>query len=362
MRLGIFHMGNVSLAARTFLRELKVEVVIPPPNSGTTLSLGTRYSPETACLPYKLILGNFLQDLEMGADTLIMVTSTNVACRMGYYARSMKGTLEDLGYKFEMIVPGDSERGLVNLMRFIKRRANNVSWLKLVSSFRFGLAKLSALDHLEQLVHRMRAVERTKGTVNRLFQEAQEAIDQAGTWASLKELEKEYAGRLTALPQDPQAQPLLVGVVGETYVLMDPFASRDLESELGKLGVEVRRRNFASRWLRPGVVSSGWKEEAHRAALPYLKRSVGGEGWESVGEKVLCSRDYDGMVHLLPFTCMPEIIAQNILPSVKEDIPVLTLICDEQTGKQGMLTRLEAFVDLLNRRRQRKKDESLSRC
>jgi predicted nucleotide-binding protein (sugar kinase/HSP70/actin superfamily) len=261
-----------------------------------------------------------------------------------------------------MIVPGDSERGLMNLLKFIRRRANNVSWLKLVSSFRFGLAKLSALDGLEQLVHRMRAVEKTKGTVNRLFLEAQEAIDQAGTWASLKEQEKEYASKLTALPRNSHAHPLRIGVVGETYVLMDPFASRDLESELGKLGVEVKRRNFASRWLRPGVVSSGWKEEAHRAAMPYLKRTVGGEGWESVGEKVLCSQDYDGMVHLLPFTCMPEIIAQNILPSVKGDIPVLTLICDEQTGKQGMLTRLEAFVDLLNCRRQRSKDEALSRC
>ncbi|HLE01930.1 MAG TPA: CoA protein activase, partial [Dehalococcoidia bacterium] len=70
-----------------------------------------------------------------------------------------------------------------------------------------------------------------------------------------------------------------------------------------------------------------------------------------VGEKVLHARHFDGLVHLAPFTCMPEIIAQNILPSVKEDIPVLTLLCDEQTGKQGMLTRLEAFVDLLKRRR-----------
>ena len=354
MKVGIFHMGNISLAARTFFRELKVEVVVPPPNNQATLTLGTRYSPETACIPYKLILGNFIQDLEMGADTLVMVTSTNVACRMGYYARSMTWTLEDLGYKFEMIVPGDRERGLVSMLKFIKGRANNVPWLKLIASFRFGLAKLSTLDELERLVHRMRPVETTKGTVNRLWQEAQEVIDQAGTPASLKAVEKEFTQKLTSVPRDPQAQPLLVGLVGETYVLMDPFASRDLESELGKLGVEVMRRNFASQWLRLGSVSSGWKEQAHRAAQPYLKRSVGGEGWESVGEKVLYSRSCDGVVHLSPFTCMPEIVAQNIMTSTREDIPVLTVLCDEQTGKQGLITRLEAFVDLLRHRRQRK--------
>jgi predicted nucleotide-binding protein (sugar kinase/HSP70/actin superfamily) len=57
------------------------------------------------------------------------------------------------------------------------------------------------------------------------------------------------------------------------------------------------------------------------------------------------------LVHLAPFTCMPEIIAQNIMSKTKENIPVLTILCDEQLAKPGMLTRLEAFVDLLERKR-----------
>ena len=89
----------------------------------------------------------------------------------------------------------------------------------------------------------------------------------------------------------------------------------------------------------------------HKAARPYLKRDIGGYGWESVGEKVLYVDHYGGLVHLAPFTCMPETIAQNTMPSTKEDIPVLTILCDEQMGKAGMITRLEAFVDLLERKR-----------
>jgi len=73
-----------------------------------------------------------------------------------------------------------------------------------------------------------------------------------------------------------------------------------------------------------------------------------------VGEKVLHAGEYDGIVHLAPFTCMPEIVAQNIMPSTKENIPVLTIICDEQLGKAGLLTRLEAFVDLLTRKQKSK--------
>ena len=52
---------------------------------------------------------------------------------------------------------------------------------------------------------------------------------------------------------------------------------------------------------------------------------------------------------------MPEIIAQNIMPTTKENLPVLTILCDEQMTKTGVITRLEAFVDLLKYKRRPKK-------
>ena len=50
---------------------------------------------------------------------------------------------------------------------------------------------------------------------------------------------------------------------------------------------------------------------------------------------------------------MPEIVASSILPRVQNDyhIPIMTLIMDELTGYAGVQTRLEAFVDLLERSR-----------
>ena len=174
-------------------------------------------------------------------------------------------------------------------------------------------------------------------------------------------MQKEYIGRLNMVTKEPDYQPLIVGVTGEFYVLLEPFSNFDIEIELGKLGVEVRRTTFVSEWtkfswfLNPMGVDE--KDRIHKAALPYLKRDIGGDGWESIGEKVLHSGEYDGLVHLAPFTCMPEIVAQNIMPKTKENIPVLTIICDEQIAKTGMLTRLEAFVDLLERKR-RNRDNS----
>ena len=73
----------------------------------------------------------------------------------------------------------------------------------------------------------------------------------------------------------------------------------------------------------------------------------------------------------MPFSCMPEIVSQNILTKVsrEEDIPVMTLVLDEQTGKAGYQTRIEAFIDLVKRKKMRqkinnmnKKEEILAKC
>ena len=64
------------------------------------------------------------------------------------------------------------------------------------------------------------------------------------------------------------------------------------------------------------------------------------------------------MVHCYPFSCMPEIISRAILPTVSHDydMPVMSLVLDEQTGEAGFQTRLEAFVDLLSRKKQKQKE------
>jgi len=354
MRIGMPHMGNLYIPFKALFQRLGIDYVIPPVNNLHTLSLGVKHSPEGLCIPFKLTLGNLIEAAELGADTLLMVAGTGT-CRLGYYAKIQERILHDLGYNIEMIQLGVSEYKLFGLLGMIKRLSNNAPWTKIISAFRFGLTKLNAIDKIERAVQKVRAVERIKGTANQLFTKAIKAIDKADDYNTLKKVELDYLDRLDQVARNTQAQPLIVGITGEFYVLLEPFSNLDVESELGKLGVEVRRTTFISEWTKFSLFLNplGMNEKAriHKAALPYLKRDIGGDGWESIGEKVLHAKEYDGLIHLAPFTCMPEIVAQNIMPSTKENIPVLTILCDEQVAKSGMLTRLEAFVDLLERRR-----------
>ena len=55
--------------------------------------------------------------------------------------------------------------------------------------------------------------------------------------------------------------------------------------------------------------------------------------------------------------------ARNILTKVsrEEDIPVMTLVLDEQTGKAGYQTRIEAFIDLVKRKKMKQKINNINK-
>ena len=54
----------------------------------------------------------------------------------------------------------------------------------------------------------------------------------------------------------------------------------------------------------------------------------------------------------MPFTCMPELVASTIVHRISNErnFPVLSLNFDEHVSEANLITRLEAFVDLLERK------------
>ena len=83
MKLTFPYMGPV-LAYRKFFERLGHQVIMPPRPTQRTVELGAKYSPEFICFPFKIILGSYLEAIELGADAII-TTGFIGACRAVYY-------------------------------------------------------------------------------------------------------------------------------------------------------------------------------------------------------------------------------------------------------------------------------------
>ena len=353
------HIGTMYIVWESLIRGLGGEVVVPPYTSKKTLSLGTKYSPEAICLPYKLVLGNFIEAIENGADTVVMISSPGT-CRLGEYGKAVKNALKDLNYnvkyygfdlykgKFKMMYDG-----LVEL-------TGNRNPFKLLQALIVSISKIFVLDKLENVFSYQRAREIHSGDAEKAFKKGLRKIENAFTVKALKQAEKDAVELIKKVEIDVNREVLHVDITGEIFMVLDPFSNQYIERELGRLGVQTRRTLTISSWLRDAIIPKMFvKGETHlqrsmRLAKRYLTRDIGGDSIEAISDIINANeKGTDGIIHISPFTCMPEIMSQNIFPMMRQDckIPILPLIMDEQTGRAGYITRLEAFVDLMRRRK-----------
>lgn len=359
------HMGNIYVAWGSALRRLGVEPYIPPYSSKRTLSLGTKNSPESICLPYKLILGNFIEAIEGGADYVAMISSPGI-CRLGEYGAGIQNTLEDMGYhaNYVELQLYDGIKGMFKFFSELSGVKNPISILRAIA---FAFRKVFAADRMETLLAYYRAREVKSGTSERAFKEGMRLIYEANHYGELKKAEKLAIKGMKKIEIDPNRDVLYVDLTGEIYIVQDPFSNQNIERELGKMGVQTRRTLTISSFLKDAIIPKIFVqgethlERSFRLAKPYLRRDIGGDSLECVSDIIFANENgKDGIIHISPFTCMPEIMSQNFFPSMREncEIPILPLIMDEQSGKAGYITRLEAFVDLM-RRRKRKREKKV---
>lgn len=355
MRITFPHMGNVHIPIKALLNSLKLEIVSPPPITQNTLALGIKHAPESACLPMKINIGNFIEGLEKGADTIIMAGGWG-PCRFGYYAQIERDILQALGYQFNMIIleaPDSNVGGLFNQVRDL---GLNASYWEIIKALKFIWHQINAIDRMEKAYeHHLAHTDEKEKAVN-ILTAGLEAIDRS---LSKKEVDSVLCRTIAALESLPRHnKPVLkIGLVGEVYTILEPACNFDMIRFLGNMNVEIKRSIYLSDWVNDHLFK-GWLKKSNRSliykqASPYLNYWVGGHGRETVGCTVNFARNnFDGVIQIGPLTCMPEIVAQSVLQRVSEEerIPCMTLYFDEHSGAAGVYTRLEAFADMLERK------------
>jgi predicted nucleotide-binding protein (sugar kinase/HSP70/actin superfamily) len=345
------HMGEYWIAFETLVLELGATPLVPPRMTKHTLEVGARHSPEFVCVPFKYNLGNFIEALDAGAS---VIGQAGGGCRFGYYAEVQEAILRDLGYEFEM-VNLTSSWSIGEFIADFKRIAPGASTLKIARAFAIAYRKAKALEAVDDRVRKNVGFEREAGAHDRVMGRFHRELRAAGAFRDVARLEERTLGELTAIPLDKPERPLRVGVVGELYILMEPFANHSIERRLAEHGVEVHRFVTLTKLIEHGI-----RHRPHLRALlgeadPWVKYHLGADGTESVAMTwKLMQEGFDGMAHLKPFGCMPEVSAMSVLQRISREhtFPVLFVSYDAQTAETGIRTRIEAFADMLAMRAQ----------
>ena len=255
MKVTFPQMGNAWIAIQTLFECLNVDVVVPPPNSKQALTLGAKLAPESACLPLKLNLGNYLEAAQKGADTVV-ITGGIGPCRFGYYGEIERQILRGAGYDFEVVTlepPDGSLKGLAQRIRYLAGPKN--SWAAIAKALRFAFLKCVAVDRVEDLIHAARPRLADPSAADRIYEEGKRRLAETMSVKGVNDCVRWVQGRIREEQEAGNSRfgkserPLRVAVIGEIYTILDPYTSVGVEEELGRLGVEVDRSIYLSGWV-----------------------------------------------------------------------------------------------------------------
>jgi predicted nucleotide-binding protein (sugar kinase/HSP70/actin superfamily) len=306
---------------RAFFQALGIEVVVSPPTTSQGLTQGAaRVVPET-CLPVKIYCGHVLS--LVGQVDCIFVPSIHRLRRGTHSCPKLIG-LPDL---------------IANVIPDAPLLTIDVETERLWPS----LARLTLLLEKYWRVNPL--------SVKRAVDQAQ-ATHEAYQILLLQGIDPPQAIDAPAKVYDPAADLCgirqgslpTIAVVGHPYNLYDDYATHRLLARLRGLGVRVRTSDTVHPVGR-------WASVERLGQVPYWTfedEIVGASG-------SLLRRNMEGLISVSAFGCAPDSVMLGVLTQAARHAgkPYMSLILDEHSGQAGLITRLEAFVDMLFRRKEK---------
>lgn len=360
MLISFPNMGPNWVAFKTLFTALDLDVVLPDPTNREAIKIGVKYSPEFVCFPFKATLGDFVSAIKKGADTLVMAIDCG-PCRFGFYASVQERILRDMGYKNIRIIPLDQadllEFHWIKTLQEVSGRKDLFIYSKYIKAVIYFLKKAKLLNDIQTAEGLFRAYERNLGDTTRVVNELLQKLDKANTLVELRSFKKTIKNDFNSIDIDKSRTPLRVGLSGEIHISLEPYVNLDLRRKLGEMGVEIHQSLSLYDWVVHKFHLNYHRKWLEHLAKPYMPMDIGGEAIWVIGE--YCDKakaGFDGFVHSYPFTCMPEVTARTIITNKLKkiyDLPIIYFSFDEQSGQEGFRTRLEAFYDLMEARRER---------
>jgi len=310
---------------RTFFEELGAEVVVSPPTTQAMLSSGSSRVVAETCLPVKIFLGHVLS--LVGKCDCVFIPAIRSVKRKVYNCSKFLG-LPDMT---RAVIPEsppileidiDVNKGKRVLYQAIYRLGRHFNW----NPLRVKQASIAAWQaHLNY-----------RQLMSRHGLTPHQAIARI---SAASEVEPE------AHPDSLASVQAAIAVIGHPYLLYDEYVNHRLIHRLE----QTHNRVLTPEMLTIEELESATVRLAGKARWTYDAEVVGAGGH-------YLESGADGVIGIMTFGCGPDSLMMDMVrryASRLRTVPFTSLTLEEHTADGGMLTRLEAFLDMIYRRRRR---------
>ncbi len=302
---------------KTFFEELGAEVVLSAKTNKKIIESGLTYCVNEACLPVKIFHGA-VSDLIGKVDCVFLPRIISVAKRE-YICPKFSG------------LPDMIRSSLPNLPPVIDTEIN---------------LRLSDKTLKEAFIYTGKFI---TDNIAKIIKAYHKALRAHGDFVA-----KTQKGVLPAQIFDgyrpPRPKGLKIAVVGHIYNLFDSYANNNLFKRLYQNDISV----ITPETLQTKIIDESADKLNKKLFWSFARKIMGAV------IHFTQTKDIDGVMYIMSFGCgIDSFIADLCERKLKRaNIPFYLLVIDEHSGEAGLDTRIEAFVDMLKRRKTNDSDLS----
>ncbi len=277
----------------TFFTELGAETIVSEDTNKSILDLGVKHCVDEACMPVKVFHGH-VASLRDKCDAILIPRIMQIRKRE-YICPKFCGLPEMVVYNIPDLPAVISEP------IYATDDKRLYEWAKEAG----------------------RLVTRDRNTIRRAFEKA-------------VSVQNEYDIGINTLSYE-----MKVALAGHPYNIYDSYSNMNIVRKLNALGIGIITEEFVDEEEVDSEVGKLFK----RPFWTFARNTYG--FLATAYEKKLC----DGVIYISSFACGIDSVLIELVKERIGDFPFMVLKIDEHTGESGVNTRIEAFVDMLERRK-----------
>lgn len=304
---------------KTLFEELGFDVVVSDDTSKDMVDAGIKITVQEICVPIKIFNSHILNLIKKDVDYVFIPRMVSIK-KYETFCPKFLGLPEIA----KNVFINYSDRILSPKISCNSDKITNVSSYKeIAEKFNIPVWKLkSALKSAEKKWLEFRNLSLMGYSIDKILEE--------------NTSEKQSIDNLSR-------ETINIGLMGYVYNVYDKFISMDIITKLKEHGINL----ITFEMLPEKVIAKELGRFKKRLFWTFSNKLLG------AGYHFLNNDKIDGIMHITAFGCGPDSYIGKMmeLESDKKHKPFLTIRVDEHTGESHLVTRIEAFTDMLKRRK-----------